>query len=211
MNEAKVTTAVSHAPQARGAAQPPPVVVGIGGSNRAGSATDRLLTFALERAAEQGAKTLMFSGAELGLLPVYGSPSTNEVDSAFTDAIANASGLLIATPGYHGGMSGLLKNALDHLEALRAADAPYLDGRAVGLIVTAAGWQAGGTTLVSLRSTVHALRGWPTPFAATLNSAEPLFGSDGAPLPHIAEALTLVTSQVTEFARWRRSAVASPQ
>ena len=88
------------------------------------------------------------------------------------DPVRAADCVVIGTPGYHGGMSGLVKNALDHLELLRDDDRPYLDGRAVGVIVTAAGWQACGTALVSVRSAIHALRGWPTPFGVTVNSAE---------------------------------------
>ena len=37
------------------------------------------------------------------------------------DALARADGVVISTPGYHGGISGLLKNALD---AHRGLDAP---------------------------------------------------------------------------------------
>ncbi|SDJ31487.1 FMN reductase [Frankineae bacterium MT45] len=183
-------------------ADPRPLIVGIGGSNRPGSSTDRLLHFALEEAQRQGARISLFTGAALGALPIYGTAELPQ-ESDFTDTVAQAAGVIVATPGYHGGMSGLLKNALDHLEGLRGGDAPYLDGRAVGLIVTAAGWQAGGTTLVSLRSTVHALRGWPTPFAATLNSIEPIFDDSGQPLEHVAAALQIVATQVMDFARWR--------
>ncbi len=80
---------------------------------------------------------------------------------------------MIASPGYHGGVSGLVKNAIDWVEELRADERPYFDGRPVGLIVVADGWQATITTLSSLRSIVHALRGWPTPLGVAINAAEP--------------------------------------
>ena len=47
---------------------------------------------------------------------------------------------------------------------------PYLADMPVGLIATAYGWQATGLTIAALRSIVHALRGWPTPFAAAINT-----------------------------------------
>jgi FMN reductase len=51
----------------------------------------------------------------------------------------------------------------------------------VGLIVSAAGWQAGGVTLAALRGIVHAMRGWPTPAGIAINSiAQKPFGADGA-------------------------------
>ncbi len=56
-----------------------------------------------------------------------------------------------------------MKNAIDLLEDLRGDSRVYLDGRAVGCIVTAAGWQGCNTTLGAMRGIVHALRGWPTP------------------------------------------------
>ncbi len=86
---------------------------------------------------------------------------------------------MLVSPGYHGTVSGLVKNALDYIEDLRDDPRPYLDGRAVGCVATASGWQAAVTTLTSLRSIVHALRGWPTPLGAAVNSAQVEFTADG--------------------------------
>lgn len=109
---------------------------------------------------------------------------------------------VISSPAYHGGLSGLVKNALDYVEDLRDDPRPYLEGRAVGLVVCAAGWQATATTLVALRSIVHALRGWPTPLGVALNSAEPLFNPSGAVVDStVAGQLDLVGRQVVEFAQ----------
>jgi FMN reductase len=81
----------------------------------------------------------------------------------------------------------------------------YFDGLAVGCIVCADGAQAMGSTLASLRAIVHALRGWPTPFSATLNSRERPFGGDGRPADAAAlEACAMVGRQVVEFARMKR-------
>jgi FMN reductase len=53
---------------------------------------------------------------------------------------------------------------------------------------------------VSLRSAVHALRGWPTPYGATVNTAEAVFDEGGVPLEHILAGLRLVVTQVVDFA-----------
>jgi hypothetical protein len=74
-----------------------------------------------------------------------------------------------------------VKNVLDYVEDLRADIRLYLDGRAVGCVAMALGWQATVTTLTALRSIVHALRGWPTPLGAALNSVEVTFDGSGAP------------------------------
>jgi FMN reductase len=114
--------------------------------------------------------------------------------------------VLIATPAYHGGISGLVKNAIDYTEDLKDDARPYLDGRAVGCIVVADGAQALGSTLASLRAIVHALRGWPTPFAATLNGRDRPFGGDGrAPDEAAIAACRRVASQVVEFAEMTRA------
>ena len=54
---------------------------------------------------------------------------------------------MLVSPGYHGAVSGLVKNALDYVEDLRDEPRPYLDGRAVGCVAIALGWQAAVTTL----------------------------------------------------------------
>jgi len=60
-----------------------------------------------------------------------------------------------------------VKNVLDLLEdTAQDAERPYLTDMPVGLIVTAYGWQATGSTIAALRAIVHAFRAWPTPFAA---------------------------------------------
>jgi FMN reductase len=192
-----------------GASGSPLLVVGIGGSNRAPSVTDQLLRRVLAEVQAMAGETVLFDGAYLGRLPVYGADDAPDGDGTvgdLVDAVARADGLVIASPGYHGGPSGLVKNALDHLERLRHDRRPYLEGRAVGLLVTASGWQATGTTLGALRATIHALRGWPTPFGATINSAEPVYDTQGTLVEPVAIAVHLLAAQVVEFARWRQAA-----
>ncbi|MDR3720526.1 MAG: NAD(P)H-dependent oxidoreductase [Candidatus Acidoferrales bacterium] len=185
-----------------------PLIVGIGGTTRTGSSTDRALRVALEAAQEAGARTFVFDGAFLSRLPHFAPESSerNEEQRQLVEMVRRADGLIVASPGYHGGVSGLVKNALDLLEDLRDDERCYLDGRAVGCIVNAAGWQACVSTLVALRSIVHALRGWPTPFGASLNTTEKPFDAAGAcKNEKVARQLATVGRQVVEFAqKYRR-------
>jgi FMN reductase len=180
-----------------------PLVVGIGGTTRTPSSTDRALRLALRGAEDAGATVHIFSGPFLVRLPHY-TPEhqvRTEEQRQLVELVRRADGLVVASPGYHGGVSGLVKNALDLLEDLREDERSYLDGRAVGLVATAAGWQAAVTTLEALRAIVHALRGWPTPLGAALNTAEPLFDAHGnCTDPKAANALNAVGRQVVEFA-----------
>ena len=75
----------------------------------------------------------------------------------------------------------------------------------VGCIVCADGAQAMGSTLAAMRSIVHALRGWPTPFGATLNASAKPFGAPGqAADPAAVQACELVADEVVQFAGWIR-------
>ncbi|MCY0387094.1 NAD(P)H-dependent oxidoreductase [Robbsia sp. Bb-Pol-6] len=179
-----------------------PLVVGIGGTTRAASSTESALRVALRHAEASGARTRLFGGAFLHSLPHYApeDPQRTDAQRVFVDAVRDADALIIATPGYHGGVSGLVKNALDTLEELRGDARPYLDTRAVGCIVTAYGWQGAGVVLTSLRAIVHALRGWPTPFGATINSLENRFDGDTASDPKVDAQLATLAQQSVEFA-----------
>jgi FMN reductase len=178
-----------------------PLVVGIGGSTSAASVTNQLLDACLTEVAARGARTASLTGTELAQLPIYTGDTDPLLAEPLLDLVRSADCLVIGTPGYHGGMSGLVKNALDHLESLRNDVRPYLDGRAVGVIVTAAGWQACGTALVSVRSAIHALRGWPTPFGVTMNSAEQQPDDE-----RVLGAVRVLAGQLMEFASWRAAA-----
>jgi FMN reductase len=184
-------------------------IVGLGGTIRPGSASETALIKALAAAEAAGACTELFGGAFLAALPHYNphQPAAHPEQVEFLRAVSRADGLIVATPGYHGSISGLVKNALDSLEALRDDRRPYFDGRAVGCIVVANGAQACGSTLAALRSIIHAMRGWPTPLGATLNAnGGELFDGDGAFIdPRDAGAVETVALQVVAFAAaWGR-------
>ena len=181
-----------------------PLIVGFGGTTRPGSSGERLATAVLAKTAELGAKTLFFCGCDLAALPHFAPENSTRTPKQieFLDAVRLADGIVIATPGYHGGVSGLVKNAIDLLEDLREAPRPYFDGRAVGLIVSAAGWQAGGVTLASMRGIVHAMRGWPTPLGIMVNTvAQKLFDEDGRLIDEgTARMLEMQAQQIMFFA-----------
>jgi FMN reductase len=182
----------------------PPLIVGIGGTMAPSGSSERVMRHVLTRCCNLGAETLAFDGAALDL-PMYGynTPRTGKA-MALVEALRRADGVVIASPGYHGTVSGLIKNALDYIEDMARDESPYFEGRAVGLVAVAAGWQATGSTLATLRSIVHALRGWPTPMAITVNSAMPVFGTDGAVTDEtLLKQLDIMAQQVVGFARMR--------
>lgn len=190
-------------------------VIGIGGSADQGSQSDRALRAVLTAAERRGAHTRAFPAAALDF-PSYrpGAPLPPAAGE-YLAAVRGADAVVIASPGYHGTLSGLVKNALDYLEELRTDARPYLDGRAVGLIAVALGHQAAVGTLQTLRQVTHALRGWPTPFGLAVNSSQVHIGDDGQartgpdgpPDPATTAAIDLLAGQLVDFAeRWRAGA-----
>lgn len=184
----------------------PRYIVGIGGTISASSSSEALVRAVLDACEKMGATTQMFAGSDLAALPHFnpaaGSPRTAG-ETALVEAVRKADGIVIGSPGYHGGYSGLVKNAIDLLEDLRGDTRVYFDGRPVGLVVTAAGWQACGTTLSALRDVVHAMRGWPTSVGVAVNSVEQkIFDQQGA-LTHegVATAVQAQAVQLMTFAQ----------
>jgi FMN reductase len=176
-------------------------VVGLGGSLRANSQSEYALRVALSGAQEAGAKTTVITGADL-VLPFYDPlvPERSATAHQLVEQLRAADGVVLVSPGYHGTVSGLVKNAIDYVEDLRDDVRPYLDGRAVGCVALASGWQAAVTTLTALRSIVHALRGWPTPLGAAVNSAEATFDDVACSNEQVATKLRTIGRQVVEFA-----------
>ncbi|WP_245238335.1 NADPH-dependent FMN reductase [Streptomyces roseochromogenus] len=179
-------------------------VAGIGGSLRPGSATETVLRVALTEVERLGGRTLCVTAGDLNV-PLYdwGSPRGPK-ERYLVEVMASADALILATPTYHGGMSGLVKNALDYAEDLRGRRAPYFSGRPVGLIALAQGAQGGASALASLRTTVHALRGWPTPLGVAVDTSRTRFDPDGrCQDPHIQSQLEILASQLVDFASCR--------
>jgi FMN reductase len=181
-----------------------PVILALGGSTRTQSTSEAALRIAAEGARMAGADVHILGGREL-MLPIYDPDATERVPEAvhLIELARESDGLIVVSPGYHGGLSGLVKNSLDYFEDLRRhPDGGYLDGRAVGCIAVAHGWQAAVGTLHQLRQVAHALRGWPTPFGAVINSSEVRL-DDPETVPASVEQLHLVGRQVVEFAHMR--------
>src|SRR5450755_2894113 len=94
-----------------------PHIVGVGGTLRDGSTSERALRLALKAAAEMGATTQIFAGASINLPPYDPSEKHRGAEAkALVEALSGADGVILSSPGYHGSISGLLKNAIDYTE-----------------------------------------------------------------------------------------------
>lgn len=188
-------------------------ILALGGSTKPMAASERALRIAAMAATDAGAEVTFVTGRSL-LLPIYDTETTDRTPEtiALVDALRHADGVLIASPGYHGSISGMVKNVLDYAEDLRHDDRPYLEDRAVGLIAVAHGWQTAVGTLNQLREVVHALRGWPAPLGVAINDSAGLIGDDAETTdPAVVRQLRTMGQQVVDFATAMRAATAEPQ
>jgi FMN reductase len=178
-----------------------PLVVGIGGTTRSGSSSEQALSQCLTRISQLGARTEVLAGEALAL-PLYNPHDSCRSNEAvrLIDLLRRADGVVVSSPGYHGSLSGRVKNALDYVEDMRGDDRVYLEGRVVGCLVCAHGWQSAVGTLRQLRDIAHALRAWPTPIGVAINSATMVVGTDGKIVdPDVVGQIDLLAAQVYDF------------
>ncbi|WP_248763332.1 NADPH-dependent FMN reductase [Pseudarthrobacter sp. SSS035] len=175
-------------------------IVGIGGTVSPSSSSERALRKALRAAEDLGAWTTIFTGHFLKDLPMYDPGAEDRTDQAraLVTALRDAEGVVISSAAYHGGPSGLLKNALDYAEDLAEDERVYFSGLPIGLISVAMGWQAAVTNLSALRATTHSLRGWPTPYGCIINTDPAI--AHGDPVASQTDGLDLVAREVVSAA-----------
>ena len=154
-------------------------VLGISGSLRAASTARAALALALEGAAAAGAETELLDLRELDL-PLYDDDQAryteaNRAAVARLQAAAEAAdAFVLASPEYHGGPSGVLKNALDHLAGR------HFRGKAAGLVTVAGGRVSPVTTAHMLRIVLRQLHAYVVPQQVALPEAEKLFDAAGS-------------------------------
>ncbi|WP_353102686.1 NAD(P)H-dependent oxidoreductase [Myroides odoratus] len=89
----------------------------------------------------------------------------------FIDAFRAADVMIWLTPLYHGGMTGVMKNALDWLE-LTSRDTPaYLTHKIIGFTCWSAGNQA-MQGIQALDNVAKALRAWSLPYSIPISNMD---------------------------------------
>lgn len=158
-------------------ASPDPIqVVGLPGSLRQKSYTKMAVTIALRGANEVGAQTRILDLRDYSLSML--EEDWNQRSSApnvlrLRNDLRVAHGIIIGTPEYHGGFSGILKYALD----LTGFD--EFEGKMIGLVGVAGGKLGAGESLSSLRTVGRALHAWVIPQQVSIPEAWRKFSPDG--------------------------------
>ncbi len=149
-------------------------IVGIGGSLRTESYTQVALNITAQRVEALGAEVKILDLRQMQLPFCNGEeeyPNYPDVQH-MRDAVSQADGLILATPEYHGGVSGVLKNALD----LMSFD--QLSGKVTGLI-SILGGQPNSNALNDLRIIMRWVHGWVIPEQIAIGQAWKAFSPEG--------------------------------
>ena len=149
-------------------------IVGIGGSLRTDSYSMQALRLAAKRAEKLGAEIEVLDLKEMTLPFCDGGsdyPDYPDVD-VMRKAVTAADGLMIATPEYHGSVSGVIKNALD----LMSFD--HLDGKVTGMI-SVLGGQSNSNALNDLRVIMRWVHAWVIPEQIAIGQAWGAFDESG--------------------------------
>lgn len=173
------------------------LVVGICGSLREGSHTRDALKIALEGAEEGGAQTQLIDLRDYNL--PFCDGKDDRVDrpdvKRLREVVRPAQGVILATPEYHGSLSGILKNSLDLMGFKE------FEGKMVGLVGVSGGRLGAAGGLDALRQVGRALRAWVVPMQASIPEADQAFGPDGRLKDRRQEErLKEVGRQVAQFA-----------
>ncbi|MBN3933094.1 NAD(P)H-dependent oxidoreductase [Streptomyces verrucosisporus] len=200
--------AADPAPKSPSSAHGPHIVL-VGGSLHRGSTCDRVAQWCALRCAEQGATVRVFAGADIDF-PAYrpGLAPTHPEVGNFLSELRCADGIVLVSPTYHGTVSGLLKNALDYVNDLDEP-VPYLEGRAIGCVAVGAAAEGAASTLATLRTIGHAVRGWPTPVGVAVSQPPAPPSADGTAPPEEARLMRML-SQVLWMGRARLAAGQPP-
>jgi NAD(P)H-dependent FMN reductase len=146
-------------------------VLGVAGSTRQNSYSTRALKIALEHANTRGAEVRLLELNRI-VLPLYNpsAPASKEVEHA-AEALAWADAFILASPDYHGSVSGALKNFLDHFYEEFA-------GKMFGYIV--ASHEKGLTVMEQMRTAVRQCYGWSMPYGVSINGPQDFTGQETA-------------------------------
>jgi len=169
-------------------------IIGIGGSLRPGSITYMALECAFRKARKHDIEGEIIDLRTLNLpFCVGGSDYVDYPDvQRLRDLVRSADGLILATPEYHGTLSGVLKNTLD---LLRFED---MEGKVCGMIGVLGG-ELSYNMMSTMRLICRQLHAWVVHREIIIPYAEEAFDSHGELVnPKLDERMTELVDSLVE-------------
>ena len=140
-------------------------ILGVASSMRSNSHSTRLLNYVLQKASNYNAEVRSINLSD-SPLPFYRPTKdlvNNENVKSITRDVSWANAYILASPDYHGSVSGTLKNFLDYFWKEFA-------GKTFGYIV--ASHEGGLTVMDQMRTAVRQCYGWSMPYGISINGAK---------------------------------------
>ncbi|MGB8700388.1 MAG: NADPH-dependent FMN reductase, partial [Thermosynechococcaceae cyanobacterium] len=175
-------------------------IVGLAGSLRTGSYSKQALAITLQKVESFGARVELLDLQEMQLPFCNGADDyPNHPDVArLQAAVAGADGVILATPEYHGSVSGVLKNALDLLSF------EHLAGK-VTAAISILGGQSNSNALTDLRVITRWVPAWMSPEQVAIGQAWKVFDGEGRLTdPKMEERLTALAQSLVQATRQLR-------
>lgn len=138
-------------------------LLGIGSSLRKNSSSNKLLKMVLDKSQRYGANTSIIELSKINF-PIFNPNKPNEISEdikKINEQIINADAFILATPDYHGSMSGGMKNFLDYYWY-------EFSGKIFGYIVSS--HEKGLTVMDHMRTAIRQCYGWSLPYGLSINT-----------------------------------------
>ena len=172
-------------------------VVGVCGSLNPTGKTRSALSVALDGSAEYEADTRLIELRDYELV-FYGSVSDDDYPEdvhRLRQELREAQGIIIATPEYHGSLSGSLKNMFDLMST------EEFETKIVGLIGVAGGQVGAIHSLNAMKNICRNLHCWVLPQEVSIAESGRVIGDDGSVIDKaLEERLLNIGRQVVKFA-----------
>jgi len=172
-------------------------ITGVCGSLRADGATRKALAIALKGAAEYDAEITLLELRDFDLV-FYGSVPPEEYPPdvlKLRQALKESQGIILATPEYHGSLTGSPKNMLDLMSI------EEFETKIIGLVGVAGGDIGAINSLNTLKTICRNLHCWVLPQEVSIANSSQTFNDDGTVKDsEIEERLLNVGRQLVKFA-----------
>ena len=169
-------------------------VLGVSSSMRESSFSAMGLKITLEKIKEIGSE-VEFLDLRTTNLPMFYSTNNDEnktVISAVTDKVKNSDAFILATPDYHGSMSGSMKNFLDYYWSEFA-------GKLFGYIC--ASHEKGLTAMDQMRTAVRQCYGWSMPYGVSINGEEDFDGNRKITNQNLEARINMLARDITVYGK----------
>lgn len=173
-------------------------ILGIAGSLRLNSYSTRALKLVLEKAATKYASETNLIDLREMELPIYNPNISSENDKILTyitREVIKADSYVLASPDYHGSMSGAMKNLLDYYWKEFA-------GKTFGYIV--ASHEKGLTVMDQMRTAVRQCYGWSMPYGISIHGDHDFDESGHITNSSLSSRLEMLARDLTVYGKLLR-------